>query len=255
MQHGKMKQSVHLMGDPVFIPAGPAWIGADYPGEGPAIFAQIPAFFIDRFTVSNRQFAAFIEDGGYRHAPWWDAEGYAWVQRNSIDAPAFWHDPLFNSPDQPVTGISYYEASAYVAWAGVRLPTEAEWEKAARGCDGRLYPWGDRDIDLTLANYAPDFVPVNVAPVPVHNFPDNQSPYGCQQMAGNVFEWCSDYFHADTPLRRAEYLIEQRVSPRRVLKGGAWHTGASRLRASARWSFGPDFRDNVVGLRIAHSVI
>lgn len=245
-----------LLGKPgrvAAVPAGPAWLGSDQPGEGPRQILDVPAFAIDRFAVTNAQFAVFMEDGGYLRKELWTAMGFEWVNAQHIRCPAFWTDDRFNSPRQPVTGVSFFEATAYAAWAHGRLPAEVEWEKAARGMDGRAFPWGDAAPTLERANFAPGFVPINRAPLPVDDFPDGDSPYGCRQMAGNVFAWCLDPFHFDTPARRqAGALLERRPSPRRVLKGGAWTTGAARLRSAARWSYTPDLRDNILGFRVAY---
>jgi formylglycine-generating enzyme required for sulfatase activity len=236
--------------DTVLVPAGAAWIGSDRPLEGPPVQVHVLAFRITRLAVTNAQFSRFLAEGGYRRPEFWDREGLAWRTRQHADHPAYWHDQRFNQPAQPVTGVSFFEAEAFACFAGGRLPTEVEWEKAARGCDGRTHPWGEDEPDLSRACFAPGFVPIQATTHPADDLPTGDSPWGCRQMAGNVFEWCADRFHPDTPARRGDTQIEARPSPRRVLKGGAWHTGAPRLRASARWSFTPDLRDNVVGFRI-----
>jgi gamma-glutamyl hercynylcysteine S-oxide synthase len=239
----------------VHIPGGPAWIGADYPGEGPLKLLDVPDFFIGRYAVSNEEFEHFIKDGGYRRPECWGVEDFLPLNALNITEPAFWRDSLFNLPEQPVTGVSFYEAQAYACWAGARLPTEIEWEKAARGTQGASYPWGEEEPDVLRANFAPDFVPVNIAPIKVRDCARGDSPYGCRQMAGNVNEWCADFFHIDTPVRRSpDMLVEQRPSHRRVLKGGSWGSGAARLRASARWSSPAELRDNVLGFRLAVDV-
>jgi gamma-glutamyl hercynylcysteine S-oxide synthase len=238
--------------DWVHIPPSPAWIGADYPGEGPPKQLDIPGFFIGRYAVNNGEFAHFIEDDGYRRPEFWSAKDFVWLKSLNINEPAFWREALFNLPEKPVTGVSFYEAQAYARWVGGRLPTEIEWEKAARGTQGASYPWGEEEPDASCANFAPDFVPVNIAPIKVLDCALGDSPYGCRQMAGNVNEWCSDFFHIDTPVRRSpKMLVELRPSRRRVLKGGSWGSGASRLRASARWSSPAELRDNILGFRLA----
>lgn len=239
----------------VSIPGGPAWVGGNFPGEGPPHQVSIPSFLMQRYAISNRAFWPFIDDGGYRRREFWSSEGSAWLQTTRVERPAFWDDEMFNTPEQPVTGISFYEAEAYANWRGERLPTECEWEKAARGLDCTLYPWGNRAPSLQLANFAPDFLPINRAPVRVDAFPEGDSPTGCRQMAGNVYEWCLDFFHIDTPAGRSSgLLIESPYSARRVLKGGAWTTGESRLRVSARWSAPPHLRDNILGMRLVREV-
>lgn len=235
----------------VYVPPGVARIGSESPDEGPPCRIELGGYWIGRHAVTNEQFGRFIQDGGYETPALWEPEAFQWARDHGIAAPAFWRDERFNAPRQPVTGVSFHEASAFAAWCGGRLPTEAEWEMAARGTDGRTYPWGEDDPDLRLANFAPDFVPRRRAPSLVTKFRRNVSPYGCRQMAGNVFEWCVDYYHFDTPRRRGGAgFVETRPSGRRVLKGGAWTTDADRIRPSARWSYTPDLRDNILGFRV-----
>lgn len=237
----------------VEVPGGSTWVGGNHPGEGPAAEVQVPSFSIDRYMVSNRDYARFLADHAYQRQELWLPESFAWLTTNGIDRPAYWEDARFNAPDQPVTGVSFHEAAAYAAWAGGRLPTEVEWERAARGADGRTYPWGEEEPDLERACFAPGFIPVNFATLPVDALPGGDSPWSCRQMAGNLFEWCIDFFHPDTLSRRGPgNLVERRPAGRRILKGGAWTTGASRLRGSARWSYMPALRDNVQGFRVAY---
>jgi gamma-glutamyl hercynylcysteine S-oxide synthase len=237
--------------DTVLVQAGAAWVGSDRPFEGPPVQVDVPAFRITRLAVTNAQFSRFLVKGGYRRPEFWGREGLEWKALQGVDRPAYWHDQRFNEPAQPVTGVSFFEAEAFACFVCGRLPTEVEWEKAARGCDGRTHPWGEDEPDLSRAYFAPGFVPIQATTRPADDLPMGDSPWGCRQMAGNVCEWCADRFRPDTPAHRGDMQVEVRPSPRRVLKGGAWHTGAPRLRASARWSFTPDLRDNVVGFRVA----
>ena len=149
----------------VFVPGGPALLGDDnrHAMPGPAVY-EVGAFLIDRFETTNRDYAAFVAASGR--------------------APAlFSDDAAFNRPDQPVTGVTWQDAQDYCKWAGKRLPLEVEWEKAARGVNGRTYPWGYR-LDLKLAH-----VGVGETPVRVTSHPDDESPYGVRGMAGNISEW------------------------------------------------------------------
>jgi len=245
------KDSSHHI-EAVFVRGGVAKLGSGAPDESPVSTVAIGAFWLGQYTVTNEQFNEFIKAGGYRIPEFWSDDGYRFVLENSIEEPAFYRDERFNAPSQPVTGISFFEAEAFARFVGGRLPTEAEWEFAGRGEDGMIYPWGMAEPTPRMANYAPDFVPVRRAPSPVGRFARNRSPFGCMQMSGNVFEWCTDYYHFDTPARRSGVdFVEDRPSERRVLKGGAWTTDADRIRLAARWSYTPDLRDNILGFRIA----
>jgi len=253
-----MKQSCAIDSDgccsitAVFVKGGVAKLGSEAPDESPVSTVSIGSFWLGEYTVTNEQFSEFIKAGGYRAPELWSDEGNRFVVENKIEEPAFYRDERFNGPDQPATGVSYFEAEAFAHFVGGRLPTEAEWEFAGRGEDGLIYPWGATEPTSRLANYAPDFVPARRAPSPVNRFAKNRSPFGCMQMSGNVFEWCSDYYHFDTPGRRSgANFVEDRPSDRRVLKGGAWTTDADRIRLAARWSYTPDLRDNILGFRVA----
>jgi gamma-glutamyl hercynylcysteine S-oxide synthase len=236
----------------VFVKGGIAKLGSEAPDESPITTVSISPFWLGEYTVTNEQFDEFIKAGGYHAPELWRDEGYRFVVENKIEEPAFYRDDRFNAPSQPATGVSFFEAEAFAHFVGGRLPTEAEWEFAGRGEDGLVYPWGEVEPTSQLANYAPDFVPVERAPSPVSRFVKNCSPFGCMQMSGNVFEWCSDYYHFDTPrLRAGANFLEARPSGRRVLKGGAWTTDADRIRLAARWSYTPDLRDNILGFRVA----
>jgi formylglycine-generating enzyme required for sulfatase activity len=168
----------------VEIGEGWFWMGWDHglPGERPRHRVWTDAFAVARFPVTNREYARFLEDTSAAPPPWWT-------------------DPRFGEPEQPVVGTSWFEAVAYCDWLSAttaarhRLPTEAEWEKAARGTDGRLFPWGEGDeFDCDRANtdQCGDVV------LPVGTASDGASPYGALDMAGNVWEWTQDYYAADT---------------------------------------------------------
>lgn len=235
----------------ISIPKGNAIIGSNRVSEGPAISIFVDDFFISKYQISNSNFNLFIKDSGYLKSEYWSNKGWSWRNEMNISEPAFWNNEMYNQPNQPVTGVSFYEAEAYANWLGGRLPTEVEWEKAARGVEGQDYPWGNEPPTLDIANFSPDYVPVEIAAVDIDKYENNVSPFGCQQMSGNLYEWCSDNFHTNTPqVRTEDFVMENRVSRRKVLKGGAWTTDISRLRASSRWSYTPDLRDNIVGFRV-----
>lgn len=175
-------------GDMVTIPAGEAVLGYVYFTGlyGPMPY-EVGGFNIDRFEVSNAEYNAFVADTG--HAP-----------------QAFYEEAEFNQPEQAVTGVLHDDAVAYCEWAGKRLPTEIEWEKAARGNDGRLYPWGD-DATLELAKLSGD------RPALVSSFPGDISPYGVRNMAGNVAEWVADTRTARAGVCRDNGVITGKATP------------------------------------------
>jgi formylglycine-generating enzyme required for sulfatase activity len=180
----------------VLVPAGPFRMGlADddllaEDHEKPQRLVELAAFWIDVYPVTNARFARFLAAGGYDRREWWTDAGWAWRQRSGAAAPALWGESGWDGPDQPAAGVSWYEADAYARWAGKRLPTDAEWEKAARGTDGRRYPWGDDWPGPRLANF--DMLVGRTSPVGL--FPAGASPYGCHDMAGNVNNWTSDWY-------------------------------------------------------------
>ena len=238
----------------IHIPTGFTFVGSTRPEEGPSLQVEVAAFDIDRFAVSNEAFSTFVAAGGYYNSGLWSAEGWNWVKRTGTVAPAFALDERFNQPRQPALAC-FFEATAYASFIGGHLPSEIQFERAARGGDRRCFPWGDDEPTFEHANFAPYFSPSKRAALPVDACPLGDSPFGCRQMAGNVHEWVSDFFHRDTPTGRTHgNFVELRPSPRRVLKGGAWTTDASRLWISARWSYVPDLRDNIIGFRVAYPI-
>ncbi len=150
------------------------WSAEALNDEGPAHMVFLDSYFMDTYEVSNKEYGNFIRTKG--HA-----------------APAYWDDPRLNTPEQPVVGVNWEDASAYCAFRGKRLPTEAEWEKAARGPKANLYPWGN-DFDPSKTNYGNH----HESTMPVDSYPDGASYYGAYNMAGNVFEWVSDWYDPRT---------------------------------------------------------
>ena len=201
---------------------------------------DLPAYRIDRHLVTNADYARFVADTGHR-APFvgesvW--RGYRLVHGYARVLKFLWRDgrPPAGREQHPVVLVSHADAAAYCAWRGVRLPSEAEWEKAARGTDGRYFPWGDT-FDAERLN-SEDGGPFDT--VPVGQYPDGQSPYGVLDMAGQVFEWTS------TLLRKEP--------PRYVVKGGSWDDFPGVTRSAARHGRPPALKHILIGFRCADSL-
>lgn len=217
----------------ILIPAGKVRLGTNlktdltFGTEANARIVFVAAFYIDKYEVTNKQYAKFISETGHRK-------------------PKFWDDPMLTAPDQPVVGVNWEDAETYAAWVGKRLPTASEWEKAARGIDGRLYPWGNNydagrgnfddggGMDGSSDGYA-------MAPAPVGNFMSGISPYGLHDMAGNVWEWVVqlDAAHWKT------YAI----------RGGSWTNGAGDTRTTIAYIYPAQCSDHSssVGFRCART--
>ena len=255
----------------VLVPAGTFTMGSTNPDETPVHSVYLDAFYIDKYEVTNAQFEQFINAGGYNTSAFWSADGWAWRIASFATQPGSWGDDGYRSghnwPGFPVTWVSYYEAEAYAAFAGRRLPTEAEWEKAARGDDGRTYPWGE-GIDESRANYNNSGDPyensnTGVAPVgfydgrlnlnPYFQTVNSPSAYGAYDMAGNVWEWVADWFGA--------YGGGPWINPRgpvagvfKVRRGGGWNEVPSSMRCAYRVGGGlPSIRAPYMGFRCART--
>lgn len=206
---------------------------------------ELPEFLIGRYPVTVAEYARFIEDDGYKKEQWWAAGSFGrWSE------PDEWAEQC-EYPSRPVTGVSWFEATAYAAWSGGRLPTEAEWERAARGTDGRSYPWGNDPVSAERLNFYSDVG----QPTPVGIYPTGGSPGGIQDMAGNVWEWCWDWFGKDY------YRSSPDKDPRgpgeghdRVVRGGSWIGSARRARSACRIWYQPDDRSNDLGFRVVVGV-
>ena len=254
----------------VYVPEGPfvmgaAWDTFAYDNEYPARELFLPAYKIARLPVTNREYADFVGEGGYERREFWDEEGWGWREREGWACPLYWRrdsagawgvrcmfDEAALEPDHPVSGVSWYEAEAYARFAGKRLPTEAEWEKAASwdGARKRRYAWGDEEPDDRLCNFGAR----RWGTTPVELFPAGASFYGCLDMNGNVWEWTADPFAGFPgfePFPYPEYSETWFDGDHRVLKGGSWATSASVLRTSFRNFFRRPFRIAFAGLRLA----
>lgn len=254
----------------IFVPEGSFEMGAArarfaYDNERPARALFVPAFRVARVPVTNGEFARFVAEGGYERREFWTEEGWQQREKENWTRPLYWRregaagwaercmfEEVALRTDHPVTGISWYEAAAYARFAGKRLPTEAEWEKAAAwdGARKRRYAWGDEEPSDALCN----FDLRRWGTTPVGSFPAGASRYGCLDMSGNVWEWTAtpfEGFEGFEPFPYPEYSAAWFDGDHRVLKGGSWATGASVLRTSFRNFFRRHFRIAFAGLRLA----
>ncbi len=238
----------------VYVPAGDFTMGGDsgaalqecqhnisgcqpdvFKSEEPAHVVTLAAFWIDQTEVTTGKYAQCVQGGACQ--PPADIRSRSWLDYYTNPAHA----------DYPVINVNWNQASAYCAWAGARLPTEAEWEKAARGTDGRLYPWG--------MTFNPDLASYNetvMDPEPVGSYPTGASPYGALDMAGNVSEWVTDWYgqtyYAESP---ASNPPGPATGTFRVARGGSWYDFSSYLRTTSRKPIDPALHNYGLGFRCA----
>ncbi len=257
------------------VPGGTFLLGA--PKNAPFLFdnekwahsVAIEPFEIAKAPVTNREFQAFVDDGGYGLDAIWDANGWKWRQEADAEHPVYWQpDGLGNwllrrfertlplPPDEPVIHVNWYEADAYCRWAGLRLPTEVEWETAALGnvaadgtlaADKRRYPWGEAPPDPSRANLDGRAL----GPVDVVALATGDSAFGCRQMLGNVWEWTADTFIAFPGFSADAYKEYSTMlfGDTKVLRGGAWTTRGRMIHGTYRNFFESHRRDVFSGFR------
>jgi|SRR5215510_808900 len=237
------------------IPEGPFLRGSTaeigLADEHPQRLIRLSAFTIDLLPVTFGDFAAFIEGRGYAREELWSPEGWSFVRSSGLGRPRFLGEPEWGhvtGPRQPVCGISLWEAEAYARFVGKRLPTEAEWEKAARGTDGRLYPWGNQ-WDPARCSFRGG--PIRAAPQ-VGQFQSGASPYGVLDLAGGVWEWCADWYDAGEYARSPERdPIGPASGELKVARGGAWNALPLQNRTANRNAWKPTARFSNLGFRCA----
>jgi formylglycine-generating enzyme required for sulfatase activity len=213
----------------VFFEGGSFVMGNNaIPDEAPEFEYHVEPFYIDAYPVTNRKYAEFLRATGR-------------------PAPKFWGLPDYSGPDQPVIGVTWEEAIAYCAWAGKQLPTEAQWEFAARGKENRRYPWGNKEPDPNRANYG-DFLNI---PSLVTMHEEGKTPEGVYDLAGNVYEWTADFFVPYDPAKRSEATAG---GVKRTIRGGSWHSPPGELRCSFRKGLFPEAQMTTVGFRCVLSV-
>ncbi|WP_430780265.1 ergothioneine biosynthesis protein EgtB [Actinoplanes sp. G11-F43] len=255
----------------IHIKGGPFTMGTDtepwaLDNERPAHPVDVPAYWIDAAPVTNGDYLAFMDAGGYDDQRWWSERGWAHRQSAGLEAPLHWlrdhegwHHRRFGrvepvNPAEPVVHVCYFEAEAYAAWAGKRLPTEAEWEKAARWDPdtgrSRRYPWGDDPPGPQHANLGQR----HLSPAPVGAYPEGASPAGVHQLMGDVWEWVSSGFEPYPGFSAFPYREYSEVffgGDYRILRGGSFGTDPAAVRGTFRNWDHPIRRQIFSGFRCA----
>lgn len=219
--------------------------GGEFIFQDGLVYATLPTFYMARYPITVMQYAAFVACGGYENRAYWTRDGWKW--REGRSAPMLWQTPKWHIPNHPVVGVSWYEAAAFCCWLAVqlgcdgdmiRLPAEMEWEKAARGTDGRMYPWGSErrtggaNINETYASHyvGEHFLKRTTA---VGIYPADSSPYGVMDLCGNVREWCLTRYH----------------DIGRVVRGAAWFNNSLQAQLTHRNWFYEYNADHGIGFR------
>lgn len=262
-----------VAGTSVLVPGGPFVLGVDavseplsLDNERDAHVVDVPAFRIGTVPVTNAEWREFVADGGYRDRRWWSERGWKHREQAGLTAPGFWGPDgtrtrfghVEDLPgDEPVQHVTFFEAQAYAAWAGARLPTEEEWEKACAWDPAagrrRRFPWGSSEPTSALANLGGDAL----RPAPVGAYPAGASAYGAEQMLGDVWEWTTSAIRpwpGFTPMLYEQYTAPFFGGDYRVLRGGSWAVAPSILRPSFRNWDHPIRRQIFSGVRLAWDV-
>ena len=249
--------------------------------EIPQRNVYLSAYLIDKYPITNVEYKRFIESNGYTQKGFWSDAGWNYVLGSKPLEGSNLNNVINGEQDCPVVNISWYEAEAFSKWAGKRLPTEAEWEKAARGTDGRIYPWSN-EFDIKRLNCAEA---KNEKPTPVTKYPEGQSVYGCYDMVGNVWEWTADWYNSQyydyapvkdpqgpakaedapyfgkpedvgTSIYELKPSIESKtLSGCKVMRGGSWNgSGIVHVRCPNRDYDEPDYKNDTIGFRCARSL-
>jgi formylglycine-generating enzyme required for sulfatase activity len=217
-------------------------------------------YAISRYPVTNAQYAAFVQAGGYGERRYWTEAGWVWREEENITGPEEYGTP-YNLPNHPAVGVSWYESEAFCLWLTeelrregglaefqeITLPTEPQWEKAARSGDGRIYPWG-AEPDPEKANYDDTGIGSTSA---VGCFPGGASPYGVEELSGNVWEWCRTKWESDYRACENDSTLEG--AARRVVRGGAFNSPEHLVRCASRYGPYPYGRHFDYGFRVVVS--
>jgi eukaryotic-like serine/threonine-protein kinase len=229
----------------VFVPEGEFSMGSPdnfgFPYEHPAHTVFLDGYWFDKTDVTNAMYAGCVKAGACT-PPW---------ENKSASHESYYGNPQYDN--FPVIFVDWNQATGYCLWAGVRLPTEAEWEKAARGTDGRIYPWGNTDPTCALANFA-DGTGCTGDTSAVGMYPAGASPYGALDMSGNVWQWVTDWYdplyYSKSPNQNPPGPAEHgEDSMERVVRGGSWQAKPDWIHSANRVAFEMTNRDNVVGFR------
>lgn len=261
----------------VYVPAGEFTMGSDsaeidfaleicnqfrdndcqrdwFADETPQHQVYLDGYWVMKTEVTNAHFRAFVDGEGYTTQRYWSSEGWNWRSDNSITQPRYWTKNDFNGAQQPVVGVSWYEAVAYANWLSektglsLRLPTEAEWEKAARGTDGRIYPWGNEwSASLVNSGVSGDGYELTA---PVGSYPAGASPYGAYDMAGNVWEWTQTQWSYSYPYTSNDGREADGGIGGRVLRGGSFIGSRNYVRCAYRFGDSPGDRGRHLGFRL-----
>ena len=254
IMEGALKANKVRWEESTLVPAGEFIMGSkeeDFiPEEMPQHAVILDAFYIDRYEVTNAQYWEFLfyimKTGDHSKCSASEPINKSHLPGNSYRGYEY---KYYNYPDYPVTRVDWYDAYAYAAWAGKRLPTEAEWEKAARGTDGRRFPWGNV-WEIKFCNVGTD----GNLPVTVGSFAEGNSVYGCYDMTGGVSEWCEDWYHPEyylsTPKKNPKGPIKG--TGKRIIRGGSMFAqNVYKLRCAVRMFGEPGDRNKSVGFRCA----
>ena len=262
---------------PTEIKLARGWAGWALEDERPQHMVRLKAFAIDRYEVTNGQYRKFLAevkqsgDAAWAHPDQPKGKDHTpryWKEFNPLlKDPAYvrlaqYDATTFTADDKPVVGVDWFDAYAYAKWAGKRLPTEAEWELAARGTDGRRWPWGN-DWQWGLCNIVGEKLGADVRakgkekdgyiyPAPVGSYPAGRSPFGCDDMAGNAAEWVADWYAVDTyKTDSAENPHGPHTGTERVVRGGSSQNYPSNTRCAVRAHREPEFKTFILGFRCA----
>jgi gamma-glutamyl hercynylcysteine S-oxide synthase len=244
-----------LPSEMIEIPGGEFEMGSNtidaLDNERSAHRVYLDTYFIDRYPVTCGQYRKFMAASGYQNRQWWSDAGWTWLQSSGVTQPLYWQENT-TWENHPVCGVSYYEAEAYASFVGKRLPTEAEWEKAARwdvkANRSRKYPWGEEEISNDLCNYGAN----NSQTTPVNAYPNGQSASGMYDALGNVWEWTNTWFDAYNGFEYYPYTGYSQIyfdREHRVLKGSSWVTRPWAMRTSFRNWYHPHVRQIFAGFR------